>query len=541
MTPACDPRPDPGDNPLLPTEFSHVDTHPSLVAPGSFTALDDAATHLLARRTDADEVLVAIDKLGAGSCELPHVSRYRHLPHVTQPAGRHPGYVAFIDDGSDVAELRFATLACEPLPLAIPDGELPLDFTERGEAVVLSAGRLLRGEARTGMTTVLAEEVRRVHEPADAQEPLWVVETATQTILLDTAWTEIDRFGDGVSGVVVEQGGSTLYVSDSRGLQAVVVDANGVRSTEQLEAEACNVAGFAWKDDHTWLAYRSPCAERRFIARAIGAAPARERVDFGPVDVDPSRARIVSYPALPKPRVRLYYLDQPDSETGLSELWAAEPGEAAQHVADGATLEQMWFDSSVFYAVVDIVDGHGRMVASGADGALLEMAVGIPRSSDPQLEPRWFLANSDGSTADLVRVCPGCAAGGTELLAAGVPLSGYRADSWSDFDVAILSQLADGSGTLRLLFQPELLTVDGVPAGQFAFVDNFPLPGLVYVSDYDATRATGRLRYTNYELGASGTVAEQVSELKPLLWPNPGVAFVVPSGLDAGIWFARAK
>jgi hypothetical protein len=64
------------------------------------------------------------------------------------------------------------------------------------------------------------------------------------------------------------------------------------------------------------------------------------------------------------------------------------------------------------------------------------------------------------------------------------------------------------------------------------------LPGFVYFAAWDEKNGTGRLDYSNQELGFSATVSDGVSDY---LQPGSGLLYSVPFGSAAGIWLARGK
>ena len=68
-----------------------------------------------------------------------------------------------------------------------------------------------------------------------------------------------------------------------------------------------------------------------------------------------------------------------------------------------------------------------------------------------------------------------------------------------------------------------------------------PLPGFAYIGNYDAKALTGTLFVQNVDLDSTLTVAHGVSDFVATNYPLPGILYTVPTGTNAGIWFARAK
>ncbi|HET9955564.1 MAG TPA: hypothetical protein VFQ61_13715 [Polyangiaceae bacterium] len=528
------------ENPLEPNRFSAIDDRSVRVVGGVFAELHDAGSHLLARRPDASaDSLFVIHKAKGTLCELAGVVRYQYLPSPS--LGRDPiqlpEYIAFIAKGPKGEELRFGTLDCDVV-LTLPNADLPLDLTPDGHSIVLANGQLLRIHPVWSQTSVLSSQVTQVHPPAgtDAQ---WIVQTPDELSFFTRDWESSGRWDGEVTGIFAT--GRTLYVSDAQGLTQLRTSDSGVELTRVLETDACMLAGFAWTGDAPWLAYYSPCADKRLVARTTQSNVSNPTYTLPVANVAPDQVRVVSRVSALQPSLRAYGLFDVDPESGLGTLRAIHADGATPRVAGGAALDQLWFDSGTLYVVADLDQGRGRMLAIGADDSAREIASGVPRTDDTSLGPRWFLGNYDGIAADLMRACPDCAAGDTEVIASRVPLTGYVQHSRADFDHALLSDFDGTSGTLRLHAHPELLTEPGVRPAQFAFLEQLPLPGIAYIANPGAEFGSGQLRYTNYELRASGLVGNHVSEFLIVLWPKPALIYTVQAGPEAGLWLARPK
>jgi hypothetical protein len=64
------------------------------------------------------------------------------------------------------------------------------------------------------------------------------------------------------------------------------------------------------------------------------------------------------------------------------------------------------------------------------------------------------------------------------------------------------------------------------------------LPGIAYLTGYDAQNDVGRLEYRNLELGFTATVSDGVQNY---LSTRATVIYSVPLGAAAGIWVVRAR
>jgi hypothetical protein len=64
------------------------------------------------------------------------------------------------------------------------------------------------------------------------------------------------------------------------------------------------------------------------------------------------------------------------------------------------------------------------------------------------------------------------------------------------------------------------------------------LPGLLFLTNYDLDRGTGRLEYRNLELGFTALVNYGVSDY---LVAKDEVLYAVPRGEGAGIWLVQGK
>jgi len=213
------------------------------------------------------------------------------------------------------------------------------------------------------------------------------------------------------------------------------------------------------------------------------------------------------------------------------------------------------------------VGQRGRLIHWSEQGGSETLATDVLLAARPRppLEPRAAPANAwnnlDQGTlrGDGDQVLSGFAdaAGSLGLLrqgtlqpiAKGVPEWALKSDRAGQ-NLAALHDFAGAVG--RLMWSPtqgaaldpsalawtELAT--GVPRDQYAFLDSATrLPGLAFIGDANAS-GQGRLQYFNFELEALGEINRGVSDFQPVGEP-PGILYTIPTGKNAGIWFADAN
>ena len=240
--------------------------------------------------------------------------------------------------------------------------------------------------------------------------------------------------------------------------------------------------------------------------------------------------------------VSAYYLEDVDPSTGLGTLFAARPGDdTPTRIGANAALERAisvaertgW--SGV--ALVDVQDGLGRLLRWSWDGTQETLAENVDRAATGAS----YLANYDGHAGDQLSLD---IEANVTLVQSGAP----------PFNSAIVS--GDGAWALRLgqydgiagdlllaqgVGSNAEVVAHGVAANQYQFTTIIPLPGFAYLADYDEKSLTGSLLVDNLALGSTLTVAHGVSDFVATNYPLPGILYAVPLGVNAGLWFARAK
>jgi len=224
-------------------------------------------------------------------------------------------------------------------------------------------------------------------------------------------------------------------------------------------------------------------------------------------------------------------------------------------------------DGTTGYAVVDVVGQRGRLIHWSEQGGSETLATDVLLAArpPPPIAPRAASANSwssldrgplrgDGDQvlsdfADAAGSLGVLRQGMLQPIAEGVPEWALKSDRAGQH----LATLRDFAGAVgQLIWSPaEGAAVDptsltwtelgkGVPRDQYAFLDSATrLPGLAFIGDANAS-GQGRLQYFNFELEALGEINRGVSDFQPVGEP-PGILYTIPTGKNAGIWFADAN
>ncbi|HEY4158031.1 MAG TPA: hypothetical protein VGM29_08035 [Polyangiaceae bacterium] len=559
------------------------------------------AAYLTARpgqRGDGGRALSVIDAQHQSQCQLSDVAAYdadfarRDMPALTI------GYLESSDDSGQGA-LRFADPLCHPLGLSVPSASWPpLDATAKNGFAVRSAGGL-------SFADVALDSVRPLVSSFVAAYPLasevadggylfeWVVQGDGQVVLFDQTWHEQARFGSGVDGVAIPNGYTqpefSAYYTDSAGLHALELFplAPDTDTDKLVEPGACQVhpgyRGSDGLDSFEGVVYHSPCSDPALVTRtgriryqfAIAGDPSLTRVLITRSDMplvatlsDPVPGTSRGSLSIATPSA--FSSDTSDELEPLDSLYAPLPLGTEYPIADG--VEYAWLQwASVPYALANSdgtsgdlitfdvsVDASDPQMVIGptllASQVLITSEIADKDHTYPDLNYDELLINAAGGVADLAAPCRSDCAG-VHVSAPRVPIHGFLAQHDDYFTTSVesrwqgllLTDFDGASGTLHLAqyWQDDTSTMPvlatGVAPGKFALLDQMQLPGAAFISNVDAASGAGRLEYDNVDLGFRATIHEGVSELLPVLWPESGLIFVVPSGSDAGIWVSIAK
>lgn len=517
---------------LSPDQVATIEGPGQRLVAGSFRSLTARSGMFMARRMDApSSSLTVVDPQRETWCELQNAERFEHVS---------AGWLAYTASQSNPGELRFAKDDCTPLPAVVQNASMPYGVTEDGEAVVVIGTSLVAVHPTTEEQRVLATGFGQVQQlvSRDRESYAWLVKEGDQLIEFDSGWQERARVGEKVGEMAAISSPPTLLFEDNGKLKRATVDGKGRLDITVASEDGCRPRATSAE----FLTYLAPC-ENPTLHSLSGRGG---QVDWGALGVEPDRAVVISKKTGP---LRLYFLRDVDS-AGTGTLWSiddpkSEPKQLAERAALGWV--QAGDDDSI-YALVDIRDNLGRIVHFAKDGEAEELVSDVPRTGGNEYFfglGFWFFAHpADDGSADLVRICAlaGCDADPTapavETIARGVPDWGFAASLDAEH-VAVLHDVVNGMGTLST--DAGALVAEGVPQGGFGGLYPMMERGIVYLSGFDAERRVGRLDYWNLVLDARGTIAENVSEFMRADWPYKGIVYLVPSGENAGLWYARGK
>ncbi|HEX6765786.1 MAG TPA: hypothetical protein VF103_09925, partial [Polyangiaceae bacterium] len=281
------------------------------------------------------------------------------------------------------------------------------------------------------------------------------------------------------------------------------------------------------------LAYYSPCAEQK-LALFDASASRTTHLDYV---ADPGSFAIELDPEANAADPKLerdywfYSLRQPGSV-----LVARSPEGDEFEIGQNASFDRTNFDGYGKWglALVDVANETGRLVRWERDGTVETLATGVFTGSSD------VIINWNGVVGDRARINDD---GELEVLLERVPRRDYEYQDSSRRWRAIFDDSDGVTGTLSIddsgsrTFANKRVIARRVRHPRHQFLD-VVLPGIAYVSNYDAETDTGRLEYNNLELGFQGIISEGVSDFIPA---GNGILYTVPFGEARGVWIARAQ
>ncbi len=539
---------------LFPPVETYLDVPGYRMASGHFLYLDMVTTsepYVLARSTtDGDDTLYAMHYHSPVPCSIPNAARYwtDGGPNTKQT------FIAFFD-GSGSGPLHFSDLDCTPLDFTLDTTSLPIAYSPTG--LVIPFGQQLidvNPAART--IRLLASGVQGF----DTQRHLVVA--AGELDVFDTDWSFVRAVGDGVVAAPAAFG-ATFY-ADSSGISRMTLGTKGNAvsvETTNIATDACDLAILPSTPNVNLVAFHSPCSEQKPF---VWDADTREGTPLE-LDVDLRFLKIYSgLHALARPKLATdpyyaLYLTDVDAATNTGTLNLRLTDGTLLTLGTGAALERSDLGASNAggdidggHALLDAATGLGRYVAFDLAGNVTDIETGVLRRPAENAWTRLVVAGDD-NLENLVEVSDGApvtvASNVPEHRYAylnrfkGNPLAGHMAwfsDLNRDFGTLSLAAPDPGSGVLDDQGHEALYTADPVASHVYVGGHNFmlDLPGFVYYTSWDDKTGTGRLTYSNTELGFSATVSEGVSDY---LQPGSGLLYTVPYGEGAGLWLARGK
>jgi hypothetical protein len=233
-----------------------------------------------------------------------------------------------------------------------------------------------------------------------------------------------------------------------------------------------------------------------------------------------------------------------DPATGLGTLFVTqETGDAVQLGSHAPLFASMTTDPTsawAGFAMVDVQGGLARMIHWNWDGTTEVIAENV----DLNAAVDGFLTNYNGHSGDIAGIGGGA---NLSVVQKGSPDFDTLVYS-SDYQWELHLENYDGiSGDLMFAEEGKWqigsfnVAASRVPPHEYQQLSLLSLNGFAYVGDYDERALTGTLFVRNVALGSTTSVASHVSDFAPTFYPFPGLLYAVPSGDNAGIWFARAK
>lgn len=473
----------------------------TLVASGRYARLGllgsaEEEAHVFA---DRDGALVVVPLRGGEPCEVGPA-------HWTLPVGLvefvDPPFYAvvlhpmtprlwYFDDENDAGwgDLRWTDADCRTRAPLVDDA---VEWGWLGSLWRTGGGDVYRVDYRSGEAAFVRSGVDRVVGGNAAG--MWLVERGALVLRDPEGAAEIARFGTGVreAAVAMDFGAAAAFV-DEDGLS--LVDGTTLEVEGPIATDACTPAFLPELSlGQVTLSFRSPCAESRLGLHVPGEAGVRS-FDAGVTGVRWLSGGWIFYVVGAEPGAR------------IGRLFAVPPGaDAAVLVGEAGDLDAvsaLEIAGGVpgdFLVVVDH-DGQGGTLGRWTADGLVPL---VEDATDP-VAANWSIA------------APGAEVG-TRVLA----LQGFEGERGA---LVVVDPYGESVREIG----------DGVPRDGFRF--SAAEASVDYVDRWDGAAGSGRLRTYSISDRRASTIDEGVSELRPVLWPEPGLLYAIPDGDRAGIWF----
>ncbi|HEX3773471.1 MAG TPA: hypothetical protein VHV51_03350 [Polyangiaceae bacterium] len=542
---ACDPSRGITDavNGISPNEKSYLDGPGTRLAEGAYRSVrldytESTSAHLVARRADDNGTsLTLFGANGLSSCSLsPNV--YTWFPDL--PSAEPYRLLPYIDSNDANRVLHFSNLDCQLEAFSVPNAVMIARGTTLG--FLIRAGNSLEVvDPWLGTTRSVVADVKQLYTLSSNRFGVW---GDAQIVILDEDFNELVRTGSNVSSAALAALATTLVFSDDEGLHSCTLDYSAGTSTlsttcSLIATDACNLR----KDtdgESTTVIVQQPCASNHVVAIGLTDPDAPE--PFA-ASADASQTRFGSnYSNDGGAEDEILFLTDTDPQTGFGTLWAAHETGDPVRIGDNAVLDDAEFESlGADVAGVAVVDadatlGTARWVTWNWSGQIQTLAENV-------LYDRVYgenaCANFDGHSCDDVYLT------GTGMIEVEHTHSPPVDHQLVDPTLQISLRLADFNGTTGTLIQ-DWSAVDetiatGVAPLEYDTLDGIPLDGFGYLADWDANALTGTLYVRNQRLGSTMSIAAGVSDFFGTSYPLQGIAYAIPNGKNAGIWFTRAK
>ena len=526
------------------------DTSPTFIrfpgrhlAEGRFSgfALDGTASergYLLVRDQDQDGALTVVPIRGGEPCRVGPAARFWSFLSMfgLQDGTPQEGYISFLPsvDEAGIGTLQFATFGCEVSSASLPGVRSPI---RTGTMLSPPAFVALQSDAKLATVSPWDGTSKSVAESvADAAfdgANFWTLQGG-EVVILDGSLSEKARYGQGVTGYRINGPGAGYFL-DPNGLQKF--DELGQKPTV-LAQDACGLAMPRGGSDY--VATLSPCQDAQLVLINPSTQETHLLAAGASMDVVVS-----SLQGPEKTEPYFIYTTEVDPATGLGKLWATVLDHEPQLISEAASV------GSVAAAVdgrlpliVDSVGGRGRLVLWSPRDGMEEIAQDVTAFNLPLLLEKYDDATGTGTLSFRHTN------GKLERLASGVPDLGqtfvYRDkdDNGDTIYRAALSDFEDGAGKLELITQvgDELdvkQVADLVPRRAYLFFQF--ADALTYLEVDEPGAPTGRLQVLFLRTDEPPFGTDGVSEWMGMDWPEVGIAYSVPEGKQAGIWFGSLQ
>jgi hypothetical protein len=531
---------------VFPTEKTYLDAPGYRIASGGFSSLEFAGgtdLYLVARSSESkDDSLYSMLYGDPKPCILPNVRG--HV--VGDGTVKGPAMIAYFEDDQLPGTLHFADATCHVYDFTVENAWPPYAQLPDGFLMVAGADLILANPF-TSTTRTLVTSIDNVFFNATSDTTF--VLSDGRLVALGSDWMPGSSFGQGL--VAAARGGGSFFIEDIAGIHRLTSSGgpSPMITDTLIAADGCNLgATYGIGASETWLAYYSPCTEKKLVVYGAGAS---KESDLGGLAADPNYIALL--PVWPKtdgdPAVDpffVFFLTDIDPRTGLGTLALRTPDGQRQEIGKSAAFERLTVlasEAGTFgYALVDVQSNLGRFVRWHLDAPIEELGTGVVRGMGD------LLVHYDGRSGDFALPTSG------DLLtvAHGVFPGRFKFRDAKNRWTALLSEF-DGA-TASLSITESLLDFSEAVHGPIAVPVLQPIarnvvvdwrtefissvPGIAYLADFDADRGIGRLDYRNLQLGFTATVSDGVSMY---LSTSDGLIYSVPYGASAGIWAVRAR
>jgi hypothetical protein len=495
---------------------------------------------LLVRDQDQDGALTVVPIRGDAPCRVGPATRFwsfLSMFGLLDSSNQTQGYISFlpsVDKETGIGTLQFSTFGCQVTSTSLPGVRSPIRI-----GTLLSPPTFVAIQADATLATVSpwsgtsTSVAASVADAAFDGTYFWTIQGGA-LVIRDGSLSEKARYGEGVTGYRINGPGAGYFL-DSNGLHKF--DGPGAPVTWEVE-DTCGLA--TPRGASNFVATLHPCADARLVLVDPTTGESHEFASGATTEVVVS-----SLQGADDTHHYVIYTTEVDPATGLGKLWAVvlgkEQEQAPELISEAASI------GSVAGAVdgrlpliVDNVGGLGRLVLWSPRDGMQEIAKDVADFGLPFILEKFDAATGTGTLSFRH------ADGKLERLASDVPNLGKPFDMDETHKYrAILRDYdyEDDVGKLELITQNgedlEVSAVaDSVPSRAFLF---FPFAdALTYLMVDEPRAATGRLEVffltTQEKFHTDG-----VSEWMGMDWPEVGIAYSVPEGKQAGIWWGALQ